>query len=503
MKNILALVFVIIVSIPMAMGRNLGLDISHAQYMTQTGQPYVELYFAVDGNTLNLGEKGENTYFGGIEVVVKFYQDSTFITGDKFRILSPDFTDTLLFTGIYLHQERYSLAKGKYTIKFELFDIHKKETVYNLEIPLDISLGGKEASISALTLLDHHIRSKENSRFSKSGYDLYPMVNSGSYYFTENVKKISYYTEIYNLNEILGQDSVYVLKQYIENRDNEKPSFKHSALKKRKAQPVQPILSGFDISDLASGNYNLVIEILDKKLETVVEKKVSFYRSNPSMDINAEDIMISDLAGTFVFDIQNFDTLYQYISYLYPISDERAQDFQTNLLNERDTKKMQSYFHAFWNAKSPKDPEGQWLKYHKNVKIANRLYKTRLQKGYRSQMGRVFLMYGSPSQIEDRKVEPGLPPYQIWNYFSLQSPYNDVVQTNRIFIFAEFDAATNDYELIHSDAYGELNNRRWRYDLAQGVYGPGGSIDDNGLSDGDGFGSRLNNNIIMQGQGNR
>lgn len=487
----------------MALGKNLGLDVSYAQYMTGNNQAYIEIYFAVDGNTLSVGQKPEGNYYGGVEVIMKFYQDSTFITGDKFRILSPDFTDTSLFTGIYLHQERYPLAKGKYSIYLELFDIHKSEKIYNLEIPLEIYLGGNNPSMSAISLLDHHKKAEENSRFAKSGYDLFPMVNSGSYFFTENMKSISYYTEIYNLDKALGKDSAYVLKQYVENRDNEKVSFKHSSIKKKTTQAVQPILSGFDISQLASGNYNLVIEVLNKQLETVIKKKVAFYRSNPSMNINAEDIMLTDLEGTFVFDIRNFDTLYEYISYLYPISDERAQDFQKRLLQERDVNKMQSYFHAFWRAQNESNPEGQWKEYHRNVKIANELYKTRLQKGYRSQMGRIFLLYGNPSQIEDRKLEPGLPPYQIWNYFTLQSPYLDLVQTNKIFIFAEFDSATNDYELIHSDAYGELSNRRWRYDLAQGNYGPGNSIDDNGLSDGDGFGSRLNNNIIMQGSGNR
>ncbi len=487
----------------MATGRDLGMDISYAQYMTSDHQPYVEIYFAVDGNSLSLDKKANESYYGGVEVVVKIFQDSTFIKGDKFRILSPDFTDTLLFTGIYLHQERYSLAKGNYKVFLEIFDIHKDKKVYNLDLPLEVVLGGNDASISAITLLDHHEVAKENSRFAKSGYDLFPMVNSGSYYFMENMNKISFYTEVYNLDKVLGQDSAYVLKQYIENRANDKVSFKHSSIKKKSAQGVQPILSGFDIKDLPSGNYNLVIEILNKKLQTVVEKKVAFYRSNPSLAILAEDIMIADLAGTFVFDINNFDTLNKYISYLFPISDERAQMFQRNLIKERDVKKMQSYFHAFWRSINPSDPEGQWKKYHENVKIANKLYHTRLYQGYRSQRGRVFLLYGKPSLIERSPFETGAVPWQAWQYYTLSSPYNEVIQTNKIFVFAEFDMSTNDYELIHSDAYGELSNRRWQFDLTQGNYGPGSSLDQNSAPIGDGFGSKLNNNIIMQGRTNR
>lgn len=487
----------------MVKGLDLGMRISYAEYMTSDQQPYVEFYFAVDGNTLAVEKKDAQTYNGGVEVVMKFYQDSTFIKADKFRILSPDFTDTLLFTGIYLHQERYLLPRGTYTVYLELFDIHKTEKIIKLDQKVEVHLGGNEASISSILLLDRYEKAKEESRFAKSGYDLYPIVDAGFYYFTENMNKISFYSEVYNLNNVLGQDSAYALKQYIENSDNQKESFKHSSIKKKNAKGVQPILSSFDIKDLASGKYNLVIEVLNNKLETVVSKKVAFYRSNPSLKILAEDIMLADITQTFVFGINDFDTLNKFINYLFPISDERAQMFQRNLIKERDLNKMQSYFFAFWSAINPDNPEEQWRKYHKNVRIANKLYHTRLYKGYRSQRGRIFLLYGEPSLVEKSPYETGAVPWQAWQYNTLTSPYNDVVQTNKVFVFAEFDLSTNDYELIHSDAYGELSNRRWQFAVTKGKFGPGSNVDQNNPSIGDGFGSKLNNNIIMQGRSNR
>lgn len=482
--------------------KQLGLDISYAQYMTAENEAYVELYFALDGNSLALQQKKNNSFYGGIEVTVRFMQDSIIRAADKFRILSPEILDTSGTIGVFIQQERFPLANGKYTLLMDLFDINNPEQKHSLKQNIEVFLGVDELSVSDLTFLDHYTEAKENSPYAKSGFDLIPLVSSGVNYFPESIEKISYYTEIYNLSKQIGDGEAYILKQYIENADNGKISDQHASLSRKKAGLVQPVLSGFSIKELPTGNYNLVVEALDRDQKTIIQKKEPFFRKNNAYKPIAEDIMLDDLSGTFVAAYSNFDTLYQYIKYLYPISEEVEQNYQKNLLESRDMTKMKSYFYAFWESKNKENPLGQWTEYYKNVRIANKLYNTRIQRGYMSQRGRVFLVYGSPSLVEDRKFEPSLPPYQIWQYNQIDSPYA-LQQNNRIFIFAEFESSTNDYELIHSTAYGELSNRRWQYDLAQGVYGPGDNIDDNNVINGDGFGSRLNNNVILQSGGNR
>lgn len=482
--------------------QNLGLDISLAQYMTGENESYIELNFSVDGASLVLNQNENKAFQGGIEVIVKIKQDSIFKIGDKFRIISPEITDTSESMGVFIQQERYALANGEYTLFLELYDYNNPGRKHKVEQPIEVYLGKKEVAVSDITFLDHYNKATKQSRFAKSGFDLIPMVISGTPYFPTEIEKISYYSEIYNLSDRLGLDEAYILKQYIENNDNGKISEKHARTSKHIANGVLPILSGFAIGDLASGNYNLVIEVIDREQKTVLKKKEFFYRENKNTKPLVEDIMLEDLKGTFVSGINNFDTLYKYIKYLYPISTEREQGYQKNLLASRDKEQMKRYFFAFWQRHNREDPRTQWLDYYKNVRIANHLYNTRIQRGYMTERGRVFLTYGSPSLVEDRKFEPNLPPYQIWQYNVLNGPYADISQNNKFFIFAELEPSTNDYELIHSTAYGELNNRRWRYDLAGGSFGNGDNIDSNSPNNGDGFGSRLENNVIFQ-SGNR
>ena len=101
-------------------------------------------------------------------------------------------------------------------------------------------------------------------------------------------------------------------------------------------------------------------------------------------------------------------------------------------------------------------PEIEWKKYHDEVKRVNAIYGTRIRKGYETDRGRVYLQYGRPNTITQSENEPSAYPYEIWHYYNLGN------QTNRRFVFYARELATNDYELIHSDALGEINDPRWQ-----------------------------------------
>ena len=250
-----------------------------------------------------------------------------------------------------------------------------------------------------------------------------------------------------------------------------------------------------------TGNYELVFEALDKEGKPFASRSQFFYRKNAGPTVTINDLTHADVSGTFVQRLGGLDSLYLFTKYLYPISSDAEQRYQKELLETRDLSKLKTYFYVFWQQKNPQNPEAAWKQYHQNVKIVNDLYTTSLQPGYRSDRGRVYLQYGKPDLVESRKFEPSMPPYEIWQYNQINTPYA-VKQTNKMFVFAEFDKSTNDYELFHSTAVGELSSRRWRYDMQLKAGGASGDIDDDAdASQRDPFGSRTNDNIIMDGTG--
>jgi hypothetical protein len=79
-------------------------------------------------------------------------------------------------------------------------------------------------------------------------------------------------------------------------------------------------------------------------------------------------------------------------------------------------------------------------------------------------MGRVWLKYGTPNQVEESKHEPTSYPYIIWHYYHL-----DESQNNKRFIFSNPHLVGTEYFLIHSDARGEIYNPYWQYELQSRV----------------------------------
>ncbi len=482
-----------------AFSKKMAMEISYAEFMNPQRESYLELYFALDGYSVDYVKDSEGNFKGGVEITVQIFKGSEFVTGDKFRILSPETKDTLsLFTQRFLHQQRFLLDNGSYTMKLDIKDINEPEEVYKLEQPVEVALARQTALTSSdLIFLDSFKPSVSKNAFSKSGYDLVPMVSSGALFLTEDIKKLSFYIEFYNFDRTIGTDSAYLLRYYIYDVNRNVVLNKYASYSKKEAKQVQPLLYSFNIENLPSGNYQLKIEAKDKKGNTLISRESFFYRKNsseePLITGNLED---TDITGTFVDRLGGFDSVYQYINYLHPISSDAEINYQNSLIESRDIDNMKRYFYTFWSNKNDANPEGEWNEYHKKVKIANQYFSSKIRKGYMTDRGRIFLVYGKPDIKEDRKFEPGLHPYEIWQFNRINSPYA-MNQTNKIFVFAEFQPSTNEYELIHSTAIGELNNRRWRIDLSQGANGIVPDLDESGASDLDPFGSRLNNNLIF------
>ena len=111
-------------------------------------------------------------------------------------------------------------------------------------------------------------------------------------------------------------------------------------------------------------------------------------------------------------------------------------------------------------------PQIEWENYYAQVKRVNNSFSAIRIKGYETDRGRVFLKYGAPDRIVQNHNEPGAYPYEIWHYYTLEK------QRNKKFVFMTRDIATNDFQLIHSDAIGELNNSRWTSEIYSRTYSP-------------------------------
>jgi GWxTD domain-containing protein len=240
-------------------------------------------------------------------------------------------------------------------------------------------------------------------------------------------------------------------------------------IKRESSKPVTVLLTEFDITQLPSGNYNLVVSLRDKENKIVIQNATFFQRSNPGANSPALDLASVNLTNTFADRISDADTLREYIRSMLPVSTEIESIFINAQVETASVEVLKQFFLNFWQTRNEQNPEKAWEDYKFEVRKVNMAYSTQVKKGYNTDMGRVYLQYGPPNTITDVPFDAGgmlseaSVPYQIWHYYSLNSNR----ERNRKFVFIASELRVKDYTLAHSDATGEIQNYNWQNQLVR------------------------------------
>ena len=473
-----------------ANSRYLQAQLFFSKFYSPADGPYIETYLSVVGNSVVYQLNDNNKFQGKIEVTMIFKQGDKVVNYDKYELLSPEVDDTTLIDFSFLDQQRFSLPNGIYDFEIQIKDINSTKPPFKTTQTVELDFAADKIAISGIELVESFEKSVNPSILTKSGYDIVPFVYN---FFPDRINTMRFYAEIYNTQKVFGDDGKFLVNYFIESYENGKRLTDYVSFKRESARLVNILFAEFNITELPSGNYNLVIEIRDRSNELVTSNNLFFQRSNPDVEINPVELLGLSVEESFVAKYSNRDTLMEYIHCLQPISTDVERTFVKYQLDnpEADVSTMQRYFLNFWLNRDDLNPEHTWEQYLAKVELVNEQFGypgKRGKKGYETDMGRIFLMYGPPNTITDRPFDAstsgmtindggvdgpdsGSVPYQIWHYYTLNN------QRNKKFVFANQNLASFDYTLIHSNVPGEVSNENWQYELQrikEGIQMPDG-----------------------------
>ncbi|MDZ7847253.1 MAG: hypothetical protein U5L96_11015 [Owenweeksia sp.] len=227
---------------PNLMAKNMAMEISYAEFMNAENQAYLELYFALHSHSVDYKALPDGGFRGGVEITVSLYRDSTLKAADRFRLLSPELEDTLNLGQVFIHQLRFPVNSGTYLVRFDLVDVNDPSETYQVSQTITTHLGGNELMTSELLLLDSYKKAEEKNAFTRSGYNLIPQITSGTPYFNDSVNQISFYSEIYNTQQSLGDGEPYLVKYYLKDADRNQVLQAYGSFSRKKASQVEPVL---------------------------------------------------------------------------------------------------------------------------------------------------------------------------------------------------------------------------------------------------------------------
>lgn len=292
---------------------------------------------------------------------------------------------------------------------------------------------------------------------TRGGYDMIPYFST---YFPETRDKLTYYNEIYNIDKFLGENTRMAIMTYIESYENAGHIIEGSnKIQVDYAKPVTCLLNNINIKTLPTGNYWLVISVLDETGKEVIKTKKFFQRYNPEYELSENMISAINLTNSFASKFTSVDTLRSIIHSMMPKATLSERPFINKVDTVTNIEIMQQFISMFWSERDELAPEQAFNNYMGEVKKVNASYGNVFRKGYDTDRGRIYLQYGPPNHVEKNVIPASTIPYEIWQYYEIAG------QRDKRFVFATHDAAIKDYDLVHSDVVGELSNPKWQFDL--------------------------------------
>jgi len=440
----------------------------------------------VIGNSVVFKQNKNSKLQASVAITYVFKQNGEVVDFRKYNLLSPEILDSTEVKPNFIDIQRISLPNGAYNLEVQISD-------NNLEVPevIDISDGKQveaakvgsfkmndvftiqfeqgKVALSDIAFVESYTGTVETNVLSKSGYDMVPYVSN---YFPPNINDLIFYCEVYNLLDAIGGENKVLLKYYLESLETKEPIDKYNRFQRMQPKDVNVLFAKFDISDLPSGNYNLVVEIRNRENGLVIDKRYQFQRNNPDVQFSYDDLDAVDINSTFIGLVTDFEVMKDYLKCIQPITENRERIFIENLLDSENMTLMKQFFYNFWCERNTLYPEKEWNGYKLVVDMVNREFSTMTSKGYESDRGRIYLQYGAPTNIRERKHEPNAYPFQIWQYNELNG------RMNQKFLFYNPSFVSENYELLHSNVLGEIQTKEWIYHLRKQSVSPTNLTDD-------------------------
>ena len=499
MKRVLFFFAMVVSGVSISFSQEVRLNAVYAMptFLTSGSEPYVEIQFLFDANSLTLGRDGQQQPYVAVNLQTVISDQSGKVQyADKRSIkqmlgTNSDFRSQATSQS-FLNVQRVALANGFYEVSFTIEDavsaaMGKKVSPVVVRDELSINYSKQEVSVSDVQLLERYVKSGKENILSKNGYDLYPGVIE---VLPPKTSELKYYAEIYNSDASFSEDNEFIVDIHVETANQNRRISALQSKKKQKPKPVEIVLGTMDISLLPSGGYYLVVEARSKSNILHAYKKALFIVENDSIDRLYRQQLSATLPQSHWTSEMTDSLLNFYIPYLQPIASEYERSFVLKGYKDASLEARRIFFYRFWQQRNPDHPEQGWKEYLKRINYVHDHYSTRIKEGYQNDMGRVYLVYGPPTKIIDEKFKGvsgfyrGSPdilkdveignqsgaesvnylPYQIWRYDN--TPF---FERNRSFVFYAPQMDLKDYRLLHSNARGEVNDPYWERVLSRNL----------------------------------
>jgi GWxTD domain-containing protein len=426
------------------------LNVNYAVFNGKDNNEYVEVYLSLQQRSLAYAKTAS-----GFEAIFDAQceiksGETIFHNETRSFVNAIDSLREVHFQNQLHHIFLCTLPPGEYSAKISVTDVQsgaRGEYLMDLGIP---SLGDSTLAMSDIELADKISRGEENNKFYKNGFQIIPNA-SGVYSIGQPM--LYYYAEVYNLPFSPDLPGTYTLESYITGKEG--ITVRTFPVKKKQKPGTSAVLvGGHNIVTLESDAYLFHLKFIDDQSRESIEHTKQFRMFKPSEEQLAQTDRVRAVTAQLMTSYysklseEEMDEEFEKVKY---IATNEEKDIYRDLNKEGKIE----FLVEFWRNRDPdlSTPQNEFkINYFQMVDYSSTYFKTKFREGWKTDRGRVLLIYGQPDEIERSPSESGKKPYEIWSYNSLDG--------GSIFVFADL-RGFGEYELLHSTYRKELNQPNW------------------------------------------
>jgi len=423
-----------------------NLDYSVFKYLPDIDKSYLEIYYSLEQKELDYIKQVEG--YGtvvSLELSLK-NQEGENAKEKRWQVgnLVPDLEKVKTSDAQMIDILGDTIKPGLYFLELKVIDLNSNRSGVKRTHLLVTDFRGDSLQISDIQLaLNLSGEDTSEVKFNKSGMKVWP--NPRGEYFSKG-GMLYLYAEIYNLQfDPEREKKGYSLSFSILDSTGSNPKDYGSQINTKPGNSAV-VMNALNIGSLLPGKYFLKLLAKDLDSGDEVERTKPFQVLGPWLQESTAEPRTEEEA-------KNLRRMLSYIS----SKDELRMYDQLNLTGKRQ------FMVEFWKRRDPdpSTPENEFkIEYYSRWEEANRRYSTTQvdKDGWRTDMGRVYILYDEPDDIERHPYAMASKSWERWNY--------DHIQGGVYFIFID-EQGYGVYKLIHSTAKGEIKDPRWleRYDV--------------------------------------
>lgn len=448
MKRLFVL-FLVLICLPVK-SQNFGFDFDYAVFKYDSSLAYIEIYYSFEQSSLSIQKENDSNFIEGIlHIVIRDSSSSESLVDNYWSVRNTVAENDSLVGKNLIGVIAFTVPDGSYNLIISGSDavntsfsrsINEK---FNVNTRLFNNLSMSDIQLSSKILQDSP---NQQSIFYKNSLEVTPVPNA---IFGVNQPVLFYYTELYNL---MGEnDETYKLSSLVLNSQKQVYFSKSKNFKSSVGSKVE--LGVVNISKYPTDSYTLILTLSDSSNNNSVTTAKRFFVYNPDVIDSTQHQYVNTELISSQFGImseEECDDLFEKSKYISSQKEiEQYKSFST-------LEAKREFLFKFWSAK---DPDATTIKneflieFLARIEYANQRFSHMTKVGWKTDRGRVYIIYGEPSEIERYPNQVDTKPYEIWHYNNLEG--------GAIFVFGDL-TGFSDLSLLHSTVRGELRDDLWQ-----------------------------------------